>query len=85
MLTKINEQKLQIEKKLQPYYDLIVSQENYTEITKTRAGIKKVILPEANKPQLAEIPKEVREQIEIVLVKHMKEVVDLVLLKDEKD
>jgi len=50
-----------------------------------RAGIKKVILPEANKPQLAEIPKEVRDQIEIVLVKHMKEVVDLVLLKDEKD
>lgn len=50
-----------------------------------RAGIKKVILPEANKPQLAEIPKEVREQIEIVLVKHMKEVVDLILLKDEKD
>lgn len=41
MLTKINEQKLQIEKKLQPYYDLIVSQENYTEITKTRAELNK--------------------------------------------
>ena len=41
MLTKVNEQKLQIEKKIQPYYDLIVSQENYTEITKTRAELNK--------------------------------------------
>jgi malate synthase len=41
MLTKVNEQKLQIEKKIQPYYDLIVSQENYTEITKIRAELNK--------------------------------------------
>jgi ATP-dependent Lon protease len=36
-----------------------------------RAGIKRVIMPERNEPDLVEIPKEVRDELEIVFVSHM--------------
>ncbi len=46
-----------------------------------RAKIKTVIIPERNKKDLEEIPKDVRKKLNIVLVKHMDEVLDLVLKK----
>ncbi len=49
-----------------------------------RAKIKTVILPERNKKDLEEIPKNVRKELNIVLVKHMDEVLDLVLKKKNK-
>ncbi|MFQ5584719.1 MAG: endopeptidase La, partial [Calditrichia bacterium] len=40
-----------------------------------RAGIKKVILPERNKPDTVEIPQQVKNEIELIFVKRMDEVV----------
>jgi ATP-dependent Lon protease len=39
-----------------------------------RAGIKRVILPERNKPDLEEVPKEVRDELEFVYVNKLDEV-----------
>jgi ATP-dependent Lon protease len=49
-----------------------------------RLGIKTVLLPFQNKRDLEEIPKEVQKEVEIIFVKNMKEVVDLVFQKSSK-
>lgn len=50
-----------------------------------RAGIKKVILPQDNKKDLAEIPKNVRRRLEFVLVEHVDQVLPRALLAGEKN
>ncbi|QQY79318.1 ATP-dependent proteinase [Keratinibaculum paraultunense] len=50
-----------------------------------RIGIKKVIIPFENKKDLDEIPEKVIKRMEIVLVKHMKEVLPHALLRKEED
>ena len=47
-----------------------------------RAGIKKVLLPEECKAQLDDIPQNVKDQMEFVLVKHLDEVLEHALVKD---
>lgn len=47
-----------------------------------RAGIKKVLIPEECKAQLDEIPQNVKDQMEFVLVKHLDEVLEHALVKD---
>ena len=49
-----------------------------------RAGISKVLIPDDNKKDLADIPKVIRENIEIVAVKNVDEVLKLALMKDLK-
>jgi ATP-dependent Lon protease len=39
-----------------------------------RAGVRKVLLPKENEIDLREVPAEAKEQLEIVLIKHMDEV-----------
>lgn len=46
-----------------------------------RAGIKKVLLPEANEKDLQEIPESVREDMEFVTVSHMDEVLKHALVE----
>ncbi|MBE6032857.1 MAG: endopeptidase La [Clostridiales bacterium] len=48
-----------------------------------RAGIKKVLLPAANRPDLDEIPANVRRKMEFVLVETMDQVLKEALVKDE--
>jgi len=45
-----------------------------------RAGIKTFILPEKNRKDLHEVPEEVKNSMELVLVKHVDEVLDKALL-----
>ena len=49
-----------------------------------RAGVKTVIIPEANKPDLEDVPKEVRDKIKFVAVSDMDKVLSLALLKTPK-
>ncbi len=49
-----------------------------------RAGIKKVIIPEDNKKDLVEIPKNILNNIEIKTVKNVDEVLKIALIKDLK-
>ena len=49
-----------------------------------RAGIKKVLIPDDNKKDLAEIPKKILDQIEIVSVKNVDEVLKLALTAELK-
>jgi ATP-dependent Lon protease len=49
-----------------------------------RAGIKKVIIPEDNKKDLAEIPKNILDDIEISTVKTVDEVLKIALMKELK-
>ncbi|MFQ3633394.1 endopeptidase La [Roseiflexus sp.] len=44
-----------------------------------RAGVRTVLLPKANAPDLRELPEETRQRLEIVLVEHMDEVLPRVL------
>ncbi|HEY3234164.1 MAG TPA: S16 family serine protease, partial [Polyangiaceae bacterium] len=44
-----------------------------------RAGIKRVILPERNKPDLEEVPREVRDELEFVFVNRLDEVLEAAL------
>lgn len=44
-----------------------------------RAGVRTVLLPKANAPDLREIPEETRQQLEIILVEHMDDVLPHVL------
>jgi ATP-dependent Lon protease len=44
-----------------------------------RAGVRTVLLPRGNAPDLREVPEETRRQMEIVLVEHMDEVLSRVL------
>ena len=47
-----------------------------------RAGIKKVLIPRECDAQLDEIPKNVKEKLEIVLIDHMDQVLEHALVKD---
>ncbi len=49
-------------------------------LTAHRAGVKKVLLPKRNEKDLVEIPKRMLRNVEIVLVAHMDEVLELALL-----
>ena len=49
-----------------------------------RAGIKTVIIPEANKPDIEDVPAEVRENIRFIPVLDMDTVLDKALLKTKK-
>lgn len=49
-----------------------------------RAGIKKVILPEKNRPDLNEIPETVRKELKFIFVRDMKDVVKYAL-RDKKN
>ena len=44
-----------------------------------RAGVKRVILPERNRKDLVDIPKEIREDLQLLLVSTIEEVIDLAL------
>ncbi|RME07281.1 MAG: endopeptidase La [Anaerolineae bacterium] len=44
-----------------------------------RAGLEKVILPAANEKDLVDVPEKVRQQLDIRLVKHMDEVLEIAL------
>ena len=43
-----------------------------------RAGVKRILLPKRNEPDLEEVPDEIRESIEICLVSRVDEVLGLV-------
>ena len=45
-----------------------------------RAGIKTFILPEKNRKDLREVPDEVKQSMELVMVKHVEEVLEKALL-----
>jgi len=45
-----------------------------------RGGIKTVIIPEDNRKDLKEVPEEIRRGLEIMLVEHMDQVLDLALV-----
>ena len=47
-----------------------------------RAGIKKVLIPRECEPQLDEIPENVKEKLEVVLVDNMNQVLEHALVKD---
>lgn len=49
-----------------------------------RYGIKKIIIPQENLKDLEDIPKEQRDQIEFVAIKHVIEALDLVLIGESK-
>jgi ATP-dependent Lon protease len=49
-----------------------------------RAGIKKVLIPDENKKDLVEIPKNIKDEIEIVSVKNVDEVLKLALTAELK-
>lgn len=53
-------------------------------IAAKRAGISKVILPYDNQGDLSEIPNEIKEGMEFVLAKEMKDVIDNVVFEGEK-
>ena len=48
-----------------------------------RAGLKVVLLPEKNTKDLIEVPKKVREDLQLIFVKHMDEVIQVALAKSE--
>ena len=50
-----------------------------------RMGIKKILLPADNNKDLDDIPEDVREKIDFVMVKNMEQVLDHALIKREKN
>jgi len=50
-----------------------------------RAGIRKVLLPKENAPDIDDIPQSVREEMEFVLLKHVNDALKQVLVKDAKN
>ena len=50
-----------------------------------RAGIKRIILPEENKKDLADIPANVRRRLEFISVDHIEQVLEKSLVKKEKN
>ena len=46
-----------------------------------RAGIKKILLPKANEPDIDEIPAAVRKQLEFVLIDHVSRALEEALAK----
>lgn len=49
-----------------------------------RAGLKKIVLPEKNQKDLVEVPKKVREDINLMYVTHMDEVINIALREPEE-
>jgi ATP-dependent Lon protease len=49
-----------------------------------RAGLKTIILPRRNEPDLDDLPAEVRDSLEFVLVENVQNVLDAALLPVEK-
>ena len=49
-----------------------------------RAGIKKVLLPKECEHDLDEIPQNIKDEMEFVLVKHMDEVLEHALFRNEE-
>jgi ATP-dependent Lon protease len=49
-----------------------------------RAGIKKILLPAENERDIEEIPKNVRKQLEFVLLNTVDEALEQALVKEEK-
>ena len=49
-----------------------------------RAKMKAVIMPERNKKDLEEIPKDIRDKIKFIPVKHMDEVLKIIFAKQKK-
>ena len=49
-----------------------------------RAGIRKVLLPKDNEADIQDIPQGVRDEMEFVLIKHVKDALKQVLVKDKK-
>ena len=49
-----------------------------------RAGLKTILLPEKNKKDLVEVPRKVREDMNLLFVHHMDEVVDLALCEPDE-
>ncbi len=50
-----------------------------------RGNIKMVIIPKDNEKDLAEVPQNVQNALEIVFVEHIDEVLDIAFLKDDED
>lgn len=48
-----------------------------------RLGVKKIILPKDNESDLDDIPKDIKNRLEFILVEDMKEVLELALIKDD--
>ena len=49
-----------------------------------RAGIKRVVLPERNGPDLIEVPKEVRDELELLQLKNMEDALPLVFEPNDR-
>jgi ATP-dependent Lon protease len=49
-----------------------------------RAGLKRLIIPEKNLKDLVDVPKKVRDDIEIIAVNHMDKVVEIALHPEER-
>ena len=50
-----------------------------------RAGIRKVLLPKENEPDIQDIPEAVRDEMEFVLIKNVNDALKQVLVKDAKN
>ncbi len=49
-----------------------------------RHGMKRVILPKGNGPDLDDVPQQVRDELEFILVEHMEEVLQAALVPEER-
>jgi ATP-dependent Lon protease len=49
-----------------------------------RAGIRTVVVPEANRKDLVDVPESVRDDLEIVPVEHMDRVLEIAMLPAEQ-
>ncbi|NMC70767.1 MAG: endopeptidase La [Myxococcales bacterium] len=49
-----------------------------------RAGIRRVVLPERNAPDLVEVPKEVRDELELIQLRNMEDALALVLEPNDR-
>ncbi len=50
-----------------------------------RAGIKYMLMPEENRRDLSDIPQNVKRKVEVVMVEHMDEVLEMALVKPEAE
>ena len=50
----------------------------------SRAGIKKVLIPEENKKDLAEVPESIKKNVQIITVKNIEEVLKIASIKNLK-
>jgi ATP-dependent Lon protease len=49
-----------------------------------RSGLKTVVLPKKNEKDLVDVPKKAKSALNLVMVKHIEEVLDVALLPEEK-